>query len=349
MSTPYQPPPGGLYVLHPRTHSDIVIRSLAIHLFALCAYNNLAQLLQWSTSSLLRIWQLCIFACFPEIVVVQLLHHALMYLHLRRRTPLSSFSLPYLLDLWAKSGLSGPRYRSSALEDTGGVLQPLQPNRRLRSRTQFPTLRLLFTFVLAGPLVVTIFAYKQRLSIRYMAATYVGNLLVDHRNGWVAIGGTIAATVTVLLLVATRSRISAQPATESLQCTTVAAPNIHDLSRNLFLLQAGLVSLIHLALLKVTNHSSVLMLLANIGSLSLYSIALAFVAVAVLCTLLRRRWSKLMSVLGAGSGGFAWLLIVAEAVVQLRGEVAELREVSEDRVQGWNYRWKVKDWGSGRG
>lgn len=349
MSTPYHPPPGGLSVFDPRTPSDIIVRSIGIHIFALCAYDNLAQLLRWNTSRLLHAWQLYIFASFPEIILIQLVHHVLMHFHISRRVLLLSYYLPDLLSPLARSSLLGSRYELDPFETSNSVVEGLPATSRLGSRAQFPTLRLLFSVVLAVPLVVTIVAYSQRLSIRYLKATYVGNLLLDHRNGWVAIGGTIAGTASVLILLVTPFRPSVHTPTKLSPRTTITASNIHSLSHDLILLQAGLVSIIHLVLLNATNHGSPRALLADLGMPLLYGFALAFVALAVLRTMLGRPSPWLRSVLGMGSGGFVWLFIVAEAMVQVLDDVVELKEVSQGRVKEWNYRWKVKDWGSGRG
>ncbi|MCJ1390251.1 hypothetical protein MMC18_003109 [Xylographa bjoerkii] len=218
MAAVYRAPPGGLYVVNPRTIFDIVARSLAIHCFAVCAYAQLTSLLSWTTHRRLTTVQITLFMLFPELAILQALFYVSLILITGRGRP-DQFAHNHSADLaennWKQrlrdnygpdtSNIAKSTHR--IVTETDGEKQFEDPSKRA-----FPwTLHLLFVITTCGPLIVTVLAYKQRLAIKYMAADYVGNLGLDHRNAWVSIGGIVAASGSIALLFLKRTSMSEVP------------------------------------------------------------------------------------------------------------------------------------------
>ena len=183
----YIPPYGSVDVPNPRSVLDILLRSAVIHLFATIAYANLLLLLPsmiYATlpehrsghhASLSRVFlgpnryhfavRLALFALLPPFFLLgQLLLRVVRPLILRHVTVHDLFSIrrPVSFSSWLLHSLT----------------------------TLFSTLLLYRAFR----------GYSTRLSMRYHAGSYLGNLGIDHSNGWVAMAGLLAATISGLLL-----------------------------------------------------------------------------------------------------------------------------------------------------
>lgn len=313
----YEPPPGGLFAPNPRTVDDIVLRSLAIHAFAIFAYVHLASVLPLSATPRVVFCQIFLFALMPELVVVQLLSYgiialyALMGLRMYNKsadpnTPPAEKSRPTLEDSKAD-----PAVRVEDAASSGPSL----------------VLRLLGLALNCLPLIATVLAYKQRLGIRYRAATYVGNLQLDHRNGWIAIGGLVAAGMTTMILVISHFYPKRPEIEERMRSLKFPLGALH--------IQAGMAVFIHVVLLEITNHFSIM------GEVLAWLIYALLWAVSLIIWRFPKMWLRQYVATVA-------FIVYAILVSGLPEDIRELVNVSHNRVQPWNYRWKVKDLVSAR-
>ena len=344
MAVVYQPPPGGLYVTNPRTVVDIVARSLAIHCFAVCAYAQLKSLAPWVIARRLSIVQMVLFLLFPELAVMQAPFYVLFILLAGRDSP---DRVVHKLHADPSGKNPNHRRRDSNGPDTRKVdkwavatVMATDSEKQLdhaSTRAFSSRSHLLFAITTSAPLVATILAYKQRLAFTYMAADYVGNLGLDHRNGWIAIGGLVAATGSVVLLFLRRPSMSEVASPEA----PVPFLERESFAPDLILCQAGFCSIIHHVLLAATNHITPLNYINHVGRGPLFALLCA----GLLIYWRRPRWRAGCTV---AVRCLAVLFVATTAGTQLVSDVKELLDVSDDRVLPYNYRWKVKDWISGR-
>ena len=308
MNHSYQPPPGGIYVADPRTIGDIIVRTLAIQIFSICAYAHLAFLLPLNTVPGVAVFQIILFTAFPEFVLVQLLTYgpvalyALVFLYLHSKA--EERSIPDT----EKSRRALPVDSVEQVKDTAASNPSL-------------AVRLLVLALTCLPLVPTVLAYKQRLGITYHAATYVGNLKVDHRNGWIAIGGLVATGMTLIILPTRRFYLKRTMTEERMVSIKIPL--------SVVLLQMAITVSVHQFLLDVTNHPTLF-------SHTLTWPTLFLVAMLGLISLRSPKWRLVLYAVAS-------LSIAATALSQLRSDIQELFDVSNDHVQPYNYRWKVKD------
>ena len=176
----WTPPPGWDSISHPRSISDILLRSTIIHAAAYLAYWHLTYILSRGISHTSR----------PAQIVHILLPFCAILL--------PEF-IPIQLGLWLATTALGWTWDGSR-ERAGG------PEREAMSQGGIgpPTTVFKHTLLLASYLLLLCAAlrgYYERLQIRYHDAFYVGNLGLDHRNGWTAVSGILsaAATATILL------------------------------------------------------------------------------------------------------------------------------------------------------
>ena len=344
MTTPYQAPPGGLYVANPRTATDIVVRSLAIHCFAVCAYAQLTSLLSWTTNRRFATLPVLLFMLFPELVILQSLCYVCS-IFIAGRAPPDQFASSRFTGLPEKNTelrlQNGDALETSYIANPGhgkGIKPDIEKLCEDPGTRALPsTLHLLFLIATSGPLIVTIVAYKQRLAIRYMAADYVGNLGLDHRNAWISIGGTVAASGSLAVILFKRSSTSRSAPSKS------PIPNfdLGSVSSSVVFYEAGICSMLHHVLLAATNHATPLSFIRCSGTRP----PLGLVCAGVLLYWRRPKWRSTCKM---AAECLVILLVATTAGTQLFFDVQELHNVSQGRVQPYNYRWKVKDWGSGR-
>ncbi|MCJ1290122.1 hypothetical protein MMC34_001658 [Xylographa carneopallida] len=341
MAAVYHVPPGGLYVPDPRTVVDIVARSLAIHCFAVCAYAHFSSLIPWALSQRWVIVQMVLFMLLPELAVMQV-PFVVLFIVFARRIPREEYMNNLRADLSETSTklslLGGHGQETFTADKTIPQLavetdseKQLDNSSQHTSTGVFP---LLFIITTSVPLILTVLAYKQRLGVTYMAADYVGNLGLDHRNAWVSIGGLVAITGSVAVLFLTR------PPTSKVALSKTLTPNLNLESHapGLILCQAATCSTIHHVLLAATNHITLLSYTNYFGSEPLFAISCAGV-------LVYRRKPKWRIICKVVVRCLATLFVVATVGTQLFSDAKELHDVSESRVLPYNYRWKVKDWG----
>ncbi|MCJ1246678.1 hypothetical protein MMC30_003887 [Trapelia coarctata] len=312
MNSAYKPPPGGLYVPNPRTISDIVFRSLAIHAFSICAYTHLASLLPLNTISRVVALQVVLFTVFPEFVLVQLLSYGIVALY--------AIIILYLYPKTTDPTTSNVEESRDALP----VSRANSPDQIEASAASSPSLalRLLIIALYCLPLVATVFAYKQRLGIKYLAATYVGNLKIDHRNGWIAIGGLVAAGMTLVILFTKHFYLKQAKTDERMRSIKVPL--------SVILLQMGATVSVHQFLLEATNHPTLISQTFTWPTLFL----------VMTLGLVGLRYPIWRPALYAAVASF---VVAATALSQFRSDFQELVGVSNNRAQPYNYRWKVKD------
>jgi hypothetical protein len=216
-------------------------------------------------------------------------------------------------------------------------------------------LHIAFSVISALPLAAVLGAYRQRLGMTYHTATYIGNLGLDHRNGWAAIGGLVTSFASVVLAAglavtlalgeARASGASEQPETisEANDSRGRAAKGASGLQ--LWILgrvgkidwpavsEVVYTSLIHQILLAVTNHLVPIMVLIRAWYL------LIVIGVLIYWLYTKKGVSKEVLGLATAVAFVAWT-----ATVQIWGDSIELWRCVHDIVQPWNYRWAVRDW-----
>ena len=325
MTAPYTPPPGGLVVGNPRSPFDILLRTTAIHAFAILAYYNLLRLLPalWQfQSSLLRrdetsasragmhgplrlIPHLAGFALLPGFLLAQIGLRLVLPL-LLRRTPFT-----YLLSL--KSPLS----------------------------SQDAATALLFTGLAALPLLNAFGGYRARLKMTYQAATYIGNLGLDHRNGWTGAAGLAAAGIT-LTCVLLRTLLGSSNDLDSAQeeGPEDKAGGERDTAEGMAthlaswgpLAEAGIATAIQQPLLAVTNHITPAHILLTVWPL-------LPVMAGVLWSLQRRRRWHMQDIALLVVASF----VLATVFLQAFWDAWEFVNATHGRAERYNYRWAVKD------
>lgn len=336
----YNPPPLSTSIPHPRLPSDILLRSLATHAFAATAYAHLLTLLAWRKphGAPLHPALILAFALMPELLLLQLAFWLLPVLFARpwRRMVVARFqALPN--ELVAGKGLVSPA--------------------RLLAHA-------LFAAANALPLAAVLGAYRQRLGMTFHSATYVANLGLDHRNGWAAIGGLVAAVAATLLSVALVLVVALGAATKGEAVLGVERSGTVVEWRDVqpertvgwrgrgrawwlgltaedidwpALSEAVYTTLIHQILLAVTNHPVPVMVILRAWYLW------PVVGGAVYWLHVKRGVKR--EVLGLGA---AVVFVAISAGVQIFGDGTELWNVYRGVVQPWNYRWAVRDWFSAK-
>jgi len=312
MNSTYTPPPGGLWVPDSRTTGDILIRGLAIHAFSICAYAHLASFLPLPAVSRVFALQIVLFTAFPEFVLVQLVSYGIVALY-----------AIIILSLYNKTTepttLESEKPQDALLVSRGDAIDK---NENTAANGLSLALRLLILAINCPPLIAAVLAYRQRLGFRYRSATYVGNLMVDHRNGWIAVGGLVAAGMTLIILLTTHFYLKQTKVEERMQSIYVP-PSV-------VMLQMGIAVAIHQFLLEATNHPTL------ISQTPIWP-TLFLATVFALVIRLYPKWRPLLYLTAAS------FLVVATVLLQLSADVQELVNVSNYRVQPYNYRWKVKD------
>ena len=321
----FSPPAGSQDIPHPRTPTDILLRTLFLQSFAALAYAHLLFLLDFRKphgAGPLPLLLIPAFILLPELLLLQLAF-ALLPVAIAppyRRRVLDRFQrLPHVLGLGTHGGLG-----------------------RLGAHALFAALN-------AIPLAAVLGAYGQRLGMTYHQMTYVGNLGLDHRNGWTALGGLITVAVTEaviagLVVVTAAGAPPAVPRTGILpererqdrgearlrwaELAEIDWPSVFEL-----LYVAG----IHQIVLGVTNHPVPVLLLFK--AWYLWPVA----GCGVWYLLARRTVSY--DALGFSA---AVVVIAVTVATQLGWDLLELKRASEGQVQAWNFRWRIKDQASAK-
>ena len=316
----------------PRTIIDILFRGLTIHIFAICAYAHLGALQSWNRSGRLDMLQIIVFALFPEFVLVKLSCDIAVVLLNYTRTARKDAPISYYV-----SGMLGMYV--STTEDPYALNRPVigvecsDLKEEVLPRDSTWIYHLVFVVLNAIPVTATIFAYIQRFGIRYRAATDVGNLGFDHRNAWIAIGGSISALLSLIILLQRRRWIF-----NSLQSRAIETQTGAERFRITTFAQTMWACVIHQVLLGETNHFTKTQLCIML------LIASACACCSIMATLVGNRYSGF--VLATTYIGFVFL---ANAVVtDFAVDVYELYNAAHGRVEAYNYRWKVKDFLSTR-
>ena len=319
----WAPPRGSLAIPHPRSVPDIILRSAAIHVFASIAYANLLYLVpalsrrsqrsvpqtpssRWQ--HLLRLAGYPIFFAFlPPIFLTT--HLALRLL------------LPLVLQHESAADLTSVHLQLPAAQVLShGVI----------------------AVVSALPLMRALAGYRTRLAMRYHEAFYVGNLGLDHRNGWIAASGLTAGALTVLVVgmrvLTGRNDTMGSESDSEIDEKSVeqrderASETNSTLSSWAPLAEAGITALAEQPLLIVTNHWSSLRLLLRHWHLLLVGGGL------LLALHKRRGWrAELMAKVAVA------ILVVANIVMHLGWDALELWDAARGRVREYNYRWGVRD------
>lgn len=344
----FSPPAGSQDIPHPRTPLDILVRTLAIQAFTAIAYAHLLYLLQWRRphgAGALSWLLIPAFLCIPELILLQLAFAILPVViaaPYRRRVVSRFKSLPYELGLLAPPSRNGRR-------------PPSAPKAAMLWLGVHAT----FTILNALPLAAVLGAYLQRFGMGYHGATNVANLGLDHRNGWTAVGGLVATTVTTCAIAGLAAVVAAgaaEPASarldndgefsllEAHRHASVSPPDSPALKKSLesaarspeidwsSLLELLYVTGVHQPLLAVIHHPVPLILIFYVW----YLWPLAGLAIWYLAA--RRRVHFEILALGA-----SLFIVMLTAAAPLVWDLMELYWVSHGRVEPWNFRWAFKD------
>jgi hypothetical protein len=384
----YKPPDGGIYTANPRTVTDILLRTALIHLFALCAFVLHASFRQplrpptsrpwcwpWQSGGGAAYLEAVAAVLFPELVLIQLATNALQLVaHVHRHgfacAGLGAYAAMLLggraLDLGRGSGA----VRVADVDPARLVCVAL-PRRRAWG------LGVGFAVLDALPLALAVAGYWQRLRQRYRSARYVANLGIDHANGWAAIGGLVCVALALAALALNRAYVlqqglpagvgrmvaggdaEARPGTAGGaggQAGTgtraaldgdgavFAALRAHAPGggggaaiERVLLWQMVAAALVHQIPLGATNHASVVAQPITRTLRAQGAVAAAY--------LLFARWRAPRAGWAARLVG----LVVLAAGWQMWEDGWELWDAWHYRVQPYNYRWVVKDWGSNGG
>lgn len=193
----YKIPKGSQDIPHPRTIFDILFRTIFIQVCAALAYALFLSILKQTSQRRGRrfgdlagpwwTWPL-LSVLLPELVIVQ-------------------------IGLWVICGCF------PSIADTVGIGLPVRSQpciTQSKGRKTSVWSSILQSIALSIPLYYAGQAYKERLSMRYHQADYVGNLGIDHRNGWAVVSGLFCGAATILhslILVLGNQHIKERPET----------------------------------------------------------------------------------------------------------------------------------------
>ena len=311
---------------HPRSFSDILLRSVAIHAFATAAYANLLWLLPSLTGDnaghavyqslglsghrskpLLRLVPyISLFALFPAFLPAHLALRLVLPVILREDTLVNALSL------------SHPSTFTNAAPSS-------------------------CVAVLTAIVLSTAFAgYRTRLSMNFHGATYVGNLGLDHRNGWTAVSGLVACglSVAVLFLRTGLFRSSREPSPgDQGQCYGQGdGKQAQDAEGRAWrttwrpLAEAGIAALLQQQpQLGKPPHS--------LRGLSINAMPMPFLGAGLGCLIYWRLGWRDPPLPKMAVGIF----VILTALLQAGWDIQELWNVLHGRVEEYNYRWAVRD------
>lgn len=285
-------------------------------MFAACAYAHLLSTLGWKKPHGAPLSALLIlaFVLLPELILLQL----------------GFWLVPSLLvKRWRE--MSGRRF--------------VELTRELGVDTRWVIARALVVCLNSLPLVTVFYAYRNRLCIRYHEAVYVGNLGLDHRNGWLSIAGLVAVGLTAVLSVVLflKSCFCAlvedegPREIEEKSQNADPSPSNSDFDWSSFT-EVLYATMIHQILLGRTNHPVPMVIYLKSVPLLLVSL----IAVAFLYT---KRGVHIEVI----ARYFAIAIIAATVISQLGWDLWELYDVTHGQVEQYNYRWGMKDWFSAKG
>ena len=310
----------------PRSITDILLRSLATHVFSICAYAQLRALQSWNTSRGLHILHTAAFTLLPEAILVHLFYNFVYAFRNHFRSASEDTSASYLIsDLLGAQVITGESPNTSQLTsgiDSQGLRDEFVP------RDSTWTCHLLFAVLNIIPLAANIFAYMERFKIGYRAASDVGNLGFDHRTAWIAIGGTLSATLSILILLQQRKWY--------LNATSIRPQRVRsDIGtvRKTVFDQISIAAAIHAFLLVKTHHAN-----GNLRYLTLFTLVMFFSSRLLVWNVRSRR-----SWLEAAVTFTTIVLVINNVVMQLTVDINELFNIADGQVEAYNYRWKVKD------
>ena len=292
--------------MHPRTPGDILLRTAAIHIFSACAYAHLCALLGWRKphGAILSPLLVLAFILLPELVLLQ-------------------------LGFWALPAILVKPWRDLTLKRIAQLPQELGINKK------WMTIHFMFTLLNTLPLVTTFLGYRKRLGMRYRAAIYVANLGFDHRNGWLAIGALVSIGFSLLLLAVLAlglSRSTKGVDVERSRPDKDLLENSSEFDWSSFT-EVIYAALIHQVLLGKTNHPVLVIEYFKAWPLLLLTPVIVWFAY-------KRRGIRYETIIRA----CCLVFISATVIIQLAADFWELYDVAHNRVQPWNYRWKVKDY-----
>ena len=321
--SPWAPPRGSLAIPHPRSVPDIILRSTAIHIFATIAYANILYLLpalnrrvhRFAASETTSQWQhLCSVAAY--LALFAFLPPLFLTAHLVVR-----LLLPLVFQ-----------------HESAAILTAAQQTLPIGQALSHGAIAL----ISALPLTRALAGYKTRLAMRYHEAVYVGNLGLDHRNGWIAVSGLVAAGLTILVVgvraLTGRKEEAGSEGTSEIEEKSLESREgqEHEATGILGswapLAEAGITALAEQPLLIVTNHWAPLKLFIRYWPLLL-------VGSGLLVALHGRRAWRVELMTKAIVAAF----VLATIALHVGWDALELWDAADGRPREYNYRWGVRD------
>ncbi|MCJ1412185.1 hypothetical protein MMC19_006277 [Ptychographa xylographoides] len=322
----YTPPPGGLEVEEPRSTSDFPRKIAAYYFFALTAYAHYLSLTSASYRYTFEAVQFIIFLFFPLLPVVQFYNNAAKVV-IAFVTNDKAQSSEHKILLAAAGGMR-TEYDSDLRASYRLLdIDPADLERKPQDHKSWKYVaRMVFLLANATVSALSVAAYVRRLGITFNNVRYVGALGLDHRMGWLIIGGltSVVSSLPVQLL---NTCWSLRP--------MVTAPTVNYRLELCF--ETAIAAFIQDQLQSRINRPSVnrslrYYLLYRIEMLFFWIIAIPLIAL----NFRRRQFRFLLYSIGI-------LFLLAVAVVQLTYDILEIEDIDAGRYQSWNYRWAVGD------
>ncbi|MCJ1389978.1 hypothetical protein MMC18_002836 [Xylographa bjoerkii] len=206
----YTPPPGALDVEDPRSISDFPRKLAAYYFFALTAYSHYLSLTSASHRYAFEAAQVIGFLFFPFLPVIQFYNNTTKAV-IAFLTNDRSQSSEHKILLAAACGMR-TEYDSD-LRSSYRLLD-IEPEDLEQKTQDYESWKYLarMGFLLANATVsaLSVAAYIRRLGITFNNARYVGALGLDHRLGWLIIGG-FTSIISSLPIQALNTRWSLRP------------------------------------------------------------------------------------------------------------------------------------------
>ena len=186
--------------------------------------------------------------------------------------------------------------------------------------------RMVFLLGNATVSALSVAAYVRRLGIRFNNARYVGALGLDHRMGWLIIGG-LTSIISSLSIQALNTRWSLRP--------TTTPPTVKDKLE--LCIETAIAAFVQDQLQSRINHPSVNQILRHYLLYMIEMLLFWIVAIPLIALNFRKKFFRFL----LQSLGIAFLLAVA--AVQLTYDILDVKDIDAERYQPWNYRWAVGD------
>lgn len=307
----YDPPPFAMLFVEPRGVPDVYIFTILSYAFGTTAVAYYLYR-RWGLSSWEHVLlQVVAFHCFPMLPVIQSLRGGVGYFQLQHIEEIR-IRVPIRVTM---SKLHPKKILS---EKWNGIAQVIEDvSNKNPAKFRLPRIPLALYVLVALP-SWGVRQYVRRLACRFRTATLVAALFLDHRAGWISIGGLGASISTVLLQTSQKWRLSGMCSEQS------QLPSLR--------IEILISAVLQDRLMWMVNQKTAISYIVDWSVR--YNDLFIFGMGGVVVTVWKLRWSKEMVIMY-----LELAFLVAVAGLQVWNDGNEISEITNGIVHPWNYRW----------